>query len=34
LIKGAEPLGKALAAAKVETTATRRALAKIRDRCR
>jgi hypothetical protein len=33
LIEGAEPLGKALAAAKVETTATRRALAKIRARC-
>jgi hypothetical protein len=34
LIKGAEPLGMVLAAAKVETTATRRALAKIRDRCK
>jgi hypothetical protein len=33
LIKGAEPLHRALAAAKVETTAARRALKKIRDRC-
>jgi hypothetical protein len=33
LMKGADPLNKALAAAKVETTATRRALKKIRDRC-
>ena len=34
LIKGAEPLNNALAAAKVETTATRRALQKIINRCK
>lgn len=33
LIKAAEPLNTVLAAAKVETTATRRALTKIRARC-
>lgn len=33
LIKGAEPLDTVLAAAKVETRATRAALKKIRDRC-
>lgn len=34
LIKGADPLARVLAAAKVETTATRRALGKIRSRCK
>ena len=33
LTRGAAPLERVLAAAKVETTATRRALKKIRDRC-